>query len=212
LGVLQVVEGFEGIEPQNQSSPIPRSDAASLTVVTDFLDAALGLWDEDRCQAKSRVKVAAAMLRDFADYHAREAPRPVSVPGKGGLAPWHARKVKAFIDASLTSRIRLGDCASEARLSKSHFSRAFKATFGTTIGRYVWRRRVERAKRLMLVSHEPLSQIAVACGFGCQAHYCRVFRDVVGISPNSWRRQNTSSRWTNVAGPKKVTRPSRISA
>jgi len=158
--------------------------------VTDFLDAALRLWDEDRCQAKSQVKVAAAILRDFADCYACEAPLPAPVPGKGGLAPWQARKVKAFIDASLTSRIWLGDCASEARLSKSHFSRAFKATFGTTVGRYVWRRRVERAKRMMLVSDEPLSQIALACGFGCQAHYCRVFRDVVGISPNSWRRQN----------------------
>ena len=84
------------------------------------------------------------------------------------------------------------DCASEARLSKSHFSRAFKATFGTTVARYVLRRRVEEAKRLMLVSHDPLSQIALACGFGDQAHYCRVFRDVVGISPNSWRRQNMS--------------------
>jgi AraC family transcriptional regulator len=204
LGVVQVVEDFDGIEPQNQVSSKPRSDRPSLAVVTAFLDAALRVWDEDRRQAKSQIKVAAAMLRDFADYHTGDARLPASVQAKGGLAPWQAHKVKKFIDASLTSKIRLGDCASKACLSKSHFSRAFKATFGTTVSRYVWSRRVERAKLLMLASHEPLSQIALASGFGGQAHYCRVFRDVVGISPNSWRRQNMSPGWTNMAGPNKV--------
>jgi AraC family transcriptional regulator len=204
LGAVQVVEGLDGIEPQTQLSPKPHSDGLSLIVVTAFLDAALRLWDDDRGQAKSQVKVAAAMLRDLADYHTCGALLPGSVPAKGGLATWQARKVKEFIDASLTSRIRLGDCASKARLSKSHFSRAFKATFGTTVGRYVWCQRVERAKRLMLVSREPLSQIALTCGFGGQAHYCRVFRDVVGTSPNSWRRQNMLSRWSHMAGPKSV--------
>ena len=204
MGVLQVVESFDGTELQSQSSSKSRSDGASLTIVTAFLDTALRLWDEDRCRAKSQVQVAAAIMRDFADDHACKAPPPASVPCKGGLAPWQSRKVEEFIDASLTSRIRLGDCASEARLSKSHFARAFKATFGTTVGRYVWLRRVQRAKRLMLVSHEPLSQIALACGFGGQAHYCRVFRDVVGISPNNWRRQNMSSTSTDIITPKKL--------
>ena len=204
MGVLQVVEDFDRTELQNQLSSKSRSDGASLTAVTAFLDTALRLWDEDRCHAKSQVQVAAAMMRDFADDHACTAPLSASVPCKGGLAPWQSRKVKEFIDASLTSRIRPGDCASEVRLSKSHFSRAFKATFGTTVGRYVRLRRVQRAKRLMLMSHEPLSQTALACGFGGQPHFCRVFRDVVGISPNSWRRQNMSLRGTNITGPKKL--------
>jgi len=107
-----------------------------------------------------------------------------------GLAPWQVRKVQEFIDASLGSKIRLRDCASQTRLSASHFSRAFKATFGTTVLDYIHQRRVERAQQLMLVSEQSLSQIALSCGFADQAHYCRVFRAVAGISPNAWRRQN----------------------
>jgi AraC-like DNA-binding protein len=42
----------------------------------------------------------------------------------------------------------------------------------------------------MLLSNESLTQIALACGFADQAHYCRVFRDVVGLTPNAWRRRN----------------------
>ena len=107
-----------------------------------------------------------------------------------GLVPWQARKVREFIDGSLESKIRLQDCASKARLSASHFSRAFKATFGTTVRDYIRRRRIERAQQLMLSSDAPQSQIAVSCGFADQAHYCRVFRDVVGLSPRAWRRRH----------------------
>jgi AraC family transcriptional regulator len=41
----------------------------------------------------------------------------------------------------------------------------------------------------MLTSQQPLAQIALACGFADRARYCRVFREVVGLSPNAWRRQ-----------------------
>jgi AraC-like DNA-binding protein len=75
-------------------------------------------------------------------------------------------------------------------LSTSHFSRAFKATFGTTVLDYIHRRRVERAQQLMLVSEQSLVEIALSCGFADQAHYCRIFRTIVGLSPNAWRRQN----------------------
>jgi hypothetical protein len=113
MGVLLVVEGFDKNQQQNQLSSRLRSDRSSLTTAAASLDAALRLWDQDRCRAKSQVKAAAVMLRDLADYHACEALPPASTPGKCGLALWQACKVAKFIDASLTSRIRLGDCASQ---------------------------------------------------------------------------------------------------
>jgi AraC family transcriptional regulator len=171
-----------------------RGDAAaadcSLAVVTGFLDAALRVWDADHIQAKSQIKVAAAMLRDYTDDIVADGKPAAVVTDRCILAPWQKRKVREFIDTSLGSTIRLRDCARQARLSASYFSHAFKATFGMTPCRYIRRRRIERAQRLMLQSQEPLSQIALACGFADQAHYSRVFRDVVGFSPNAWRRRN----------------------
>ncbi|HUN39156.1 MAG TPA: AraC family transcriptional regulator [Acetobacteraceae bacterium] len=190
MGVTQMIHGYGQIHSYNQSTFDLASEHSSLAVVTGFLDAALRMWDDDRIQAKSQIKVAAAMLRSYAD-DAPAGEKPAATPSDlRGLAPWQTRKVKEFIDASLGSTIRLQDCASKARLSASYFSHAFKATFGTTVCHYIRCRRVERAQRLMLTSNEPLSQIALACGFADQAHYCRVFRDVVGLSPNAWRRRN----------------------
>lgn len=192
MNMSQIASERAQTQPFNQSACGSQSDGSSLVVVTGFLDAALRLWDDDRVSARSQIKVAAAMLRSYTNDSAADAEIPVMPDAACGLAPWQVRKVREFIETSLDAPIRLRDCASKARLSASYFSHAFKATFGTTVGHYIRRRRVERAQRLMLLSQEPLSQIALACGFADQAHYCRVFRDIVGLSPNVWRRRNTT--------------------
>jgi transcriptional regulator GlxA family with amidase domain len=180
-------------DPQhNQTAYGPRTEHVSLTVLSELLDAALRMWDQDRVTAKSQISVAAAMSRGALTGTKDEAPRLHT----GGLAPWQAHKVAEFIDASLDSKIRLRDCAKQTRLSANYFSRAFKATFGTTVAYYIRRRRIERAQRLMLLSSMPLAQVALATGFSDQAHYCRVFRDVVGISPSVWRRKHMTMTQT----------------
>lgn len=187
MGVSQPIRNYDiDGHCSQQFSPLP--EQSSVAIAARLLGAALRIWDEDQAEAKSLIKVAAAMLRGDAD-DPPISERPTA-PVVHGLVPWQARKVQEFIDASLNSKIRLQDCASKARLSASHFSRAFKATFGTTVLDYIHRRRVRRSQQLMLVSEQPLSQIALSCGFADQAHYCRVFRAVVGLSPNTWRRQN----------------------
>jgi len=190
MGMMQIIHEDRQIHTHNQYSYDGPSEHSSLKVVSGFLDAALRMWDDDHIQAKSQIKVAAAMLRGYTDGSSGGGKQPPPLADTGGLTPWQTRKVREFIDASLESPIRLRDCATEAHLSVSYFSLAFKATFGTTVCQYIRCRRIERAQRLMLLSREPLSQIALACGFGDQAHYCRVFRDVVGVSPNAWRRRN----------------------
>lgn len=189
MGVISVLKGFDDIQPQSEILPRPMSGRSSLTDVTGVLDTALRLWDQDQVGAKSQVETAVALLRDHANdlTHTVE---PASESTKRGLAPWQARKVKKFIDASLDSRIKVADCAHVVNLSKNYFASSFKVTFGVTVSHYIRWRRIERSKRLMLLSHEPLSQIAVGCGFADQAHYCRVFREVAGVNPNTWRRQN----------------------
>jgi AraC family transcriptional regulator len=190
MGASQLTDGHARSFPPHQVMYEPHSERSSLVMVTGFLDAALRMWDEDHTKAKSQIKVAMAMLCDCTDEPPNGHSDLVASPATRGLAPWQARKVKELIEASLHSTIRLPDCARKARLSASYFSRAFKATFGSTVCDYIRRRRVERAQRLMLLSKESLSQIALACGFADQAHYCRVFRSVVGLSPSVWRRHN----------------------
>jgi len=198
MGVSQPIRNYK--VPKRRSRRLSLlSERAPVKLAIRFLDAALRIWDADQAQARSQIEVAAAMLHGTID----ELPMREMPTGRAGhgLAPWQVRKVQEFIDASLGSKIRLRDCASQTRLSASHFSRAFKATFGTTVLDYIHQRRVERAQQLMLVSEQSLSQIALSCGFADQAHYCRVFRAVAGLSPNAWRRQNIGEAPVDQAKP-----------
>ena len=111
-----------------------------------------------------------------------------SKPVRGGLATWQIRRVTAHIEADLAAKVRIRDLAGLIEVSSSHFSRAFKQSFADTPHRYVMRRRVERAKTLMLATKTSLGRIAADCGFADQPHFNRHFRRLVGENPNAWRR------------------------
>jgi AraC-like DNA-binding protein len=104
-----------------------------------------------------------------------------------GLARWQSRAAIEYINANLASQLTLAEIAKVVCLSKSHFSRAFKISHGVSPWAYIITARVERAKRMIRATREPLSQIGSACGFADQAHLCRAFRRWVGVSPGIWR-------------------------
>ena len=111
------------------------------------------------------------------------------VKHRGGLAPWQAKRLAAYIESNISLNLRVADLAGIAQLSISHFSRAFRKSFGQSPLAYVKVQRMRHAQVIMLNTREPLSQVALACGMSDQAHFTRVFRRVVGISPSVWRRQ-----------------------
>ena len=108
---------------------------------------------------------------------------------QGGLACWQAKRVAAFVEAHLGTSFQVGDLARVVQLSTSHFSRAFKKSFGETPRGYVMRQRMHHAQVIMLSSQEPLVKIALDCGMADQSHFSRVFRRVVGVTPAAWRRR-----------------------
>jgi AraC-like DNA-binding protein len=108
--------------------------------------------------------------------------------GRSHLAPWQARRVIEFVEANFAGPIALEDLAHVARLSVSHFSKAFRLDFGLPPHGYIVRRRIEQAQKMMLLTDEPLALIALACGLADQSHLTRLFHRIVGVSPASWRR------------------------
>jgi AraC-like DNA-binding protein len=93
-----------------------------------------------------------------------------------------------MIKGRLGDRLSLDDLAAVTRLSRSHFARAFKATFDQTPHAYLTEQRITAAQLAMVSDDRPLSEIALACGFADQAHFTRAFRKVVGRPPHLWRR------------------------
>jgi AraC family transcriptional regulator len=158
---------------------------ALVSSVVTLLDTAKLEIDENREAAKATLGRASLLLRVEIER------RPVTQNRAQGrsLLPWQARRVREYIETHFGTRILISNLSAVAKRSEAHFARAFKQTFGLTPHTYLMRRRVEFASHLMRVSDDSLSDIAGACGFTDQAHFCRLFRKCVGQSPAAWRRE-----------------------
>jgi AraC family transcriptional regulator len=161
---------------------IQEADSTPFAILAAMLEDAANSIDRDIGFALDRIVAVRDMLLG---RQSKAVPQPES----GGLAPWQARQVAAYVDAHLDATISNDDLAAVARLSTGHFCRAFRQTFGTTPHAFVMQRRVDNASTMMMRSSEPLAIIAAACGFTDQAHLSRLFRRLKGDSPATWRRQ-----------------------
>jgi transcriptional regulator GlxA family with amidase domain len=118
---------------------------------------------------------------------------------RGGLAPWQKRKIERHLTENLERSIPMEELAGEVKLSVSHFCRAFKKSFGETPHTYLVQLRLALARRLMLTTGDPLSQIALSCGFADQAHLSKLFRRILNDTPNAWRRRNLTNSHAEAA-------------
>jgi transcriptional regulator GlxA family with amidase domain len=104
-----------------------------------------------------------------------------------GLPPRAKRRVLEYVVTHLNENITNDALAQVAGLSLCHFARMFKQTVGISPHRYVLQCRVEWARELLAGTDMPLSEIAIVTGFSDQSHYTRWFREIVGVTPGSYR-------------------------
>jgi len=115
-------------------------------------------------------------------------PRPEE-PGIG-LPPRMYRRVNEYIDAHLDSALGIPELAQTLKMSESHFARCFRNSSGFTPHNYVMRRRLQRAKELLVQGDLPLIDIALATGFADQSHFSRRFHELTGVGPRAFRAQH----------------------
>lgn len=169
-------------------------------MVAHLLATASSTLEADRLMARTCILRAADLLGVDLNQTSKEPPPRVYLL-RGGLALWQAKLVDRYIREHSSSTIRNATLAQMVHLSLSHFSRAFRRSFAQTPRAYIEKWRVMRGQQLMLNSDLSLTQIALEIGMCDQAHFCRTFRRVVGVSPNAWRRQNLSNSAPRLTSP-----------
>ena len=112
----------------------------------------------------------------------------------GGLARWQENLAKEMLAAHLGRKLPVAQVAEACQLSRGHFSKAFKRSTGQSPHRWLVGLRVARAQALLMESARPVSEIAQACGFADQSHLTRVFTELTGMAPATWRRAHQLRR------------------
>jgi AraC family transcriptional regulator len=110
----------------------------------------------------------------------------------GGLVPRKLQRVTTYIQNHLEQALSLSTLASVAQMSPAHFARLFKQSTRRTPHRYVITCRMEEAKRLLVETDMPLSEIGPEVGCVDQSHFTALFRKHVLMTPQIYR--NTTLR------------------
>ena len=115
------------------------------------------------------------------------------IPNRAGGDIGHsgARRARDMIEARLDHVPSLHELAGHAGCHPITLTRAFRRTYGTSVGGYVRRRRVEEAGRLLQETDLPIAVVAHSCGFADQAHLTREMRKHAGYTPGALRAFKT---------------------
>jgi AraC-like DNA-binding protein len=88
------------------------------------------------------------------------------------------------------NRLSVKELAGKVCLGETHFRRIFQQIFGMSPIAFLRKRRIDRACALLRTSDLSVKEIAQQCGFGDTSFFSRVFHDIAGFTPASYRRMN----------------------
>ena len=94
---------------------------------------------------------------------------------------------KSYIDAHLLNNLSLEEICLSAGLSKYHFIRLFKTTFGISPYQYQKRKRLDVAK-LELISGKDILTVALLVGYADVPTFNKAFKLAFGVTPGSIRK------------------------
>jgi AraC-like DNA-binding protein len=99
----------------------------------------------------------------------------------------HLRRARDHIDRHYQDPLDLDQLATLAGISKFHFQRTFKATYGISPAEYLSRRRLERAQDLLRATNLTVTEVCHTVGFSSLGSFSARFRALVGESPTAFQ-------------------------
>ena len=99
----------------------------------------------------------------------------------------HLLKAKDLADGRYFEPLTVEDMARAASMSRAHFSRAFRSTFGESPHAYLLTRRLERAAALLRTTDRSVTEICFAVGLQSVGSFTTSFTRTYGMSPTAYR-------------------------
>jgi AraC family transcriptional regulator len=91
-----------------------------------------------------------------------------------------------YLHSAAEGTVNLDVLAGTACLSKYHFLRLFKLTYGVSPYQYVQQLRLDKARRLLRHSSLPVQDIALLLGFESSQSFSRLFYQREGVYPTQY--------------------------
>jgi len=99
----------------------------------------------------------------------------------------HLLRAKDLADARYFEPLSVDHMALAAGLSRAHFSREFRQTFGESPHAYLLTRRLERAAALLRTTDNSVAEICFSVGLQSVGSFTTSFKRMFGMPPSSYR-------------------------
>jgi AraC-like DNA-binding protein len=100
------------------------------------------------------------------------------------------RRALEIVAKGYSTALKDAEVAQELGLSPSHFRYLFRQQTSKPFHQYVLTYRLNRAKDLLRTTQLTIQQVAQACGFTSQAHFCRAFAKHAEMVPTAFREKH----------------------
>lgn len=112
----------------------------------------------------------------------------------------HMRRISEFIGENYIRGPSLDEAAHAVHLSRSRLCALVRQYTGTTFNMLIRELRIEDARERLVLTDDPIGQIAYGVGYQDEKYFLRAFKNSVGMTPTAYRVKQTKAMTAPVAG------------
>ncbi|MCS7463916.1 AraC family transcriptional regulator [Paenibacillus doosanensis] len=131
------------------------------------------------------LRIQAALLDVISCYIEQAVQAKPQTPSH--LSSSKLGSVLQYIDTNLQNDLSVAELAELVHHHPNYFIRFFKNHMGMTPMAFIYERRLEKAKQLLLSSDLAIGEIAQATGFHDIFHFSKSFKKRLGVAPSEFR-------------------------
>lgn len=96
-------------------------------------------------------------------------------------------QMKKYLETHYSANIKLSELAERFGISESYSRKMFLRQLKQTPKKFLQSIRVGHAKQLLVFTDMSMRDIAMACGYGDEFHFSKMFKSVTGSAPSVYR-------------------------
>lgn len=95
--------------------------------------------------------------------------------------------IKVYVDEHCSEYISLSGIAEEFGVGEKYLGKIFKKYTGENFTSYINKKRIEKAKNMLIKTKLSVKDISEMCGYGDYPYFARVFKQITGVSATELR-------------------------
>lgn len=190
-----IVFGVEGLTFQfgDQDSPLNYGYYNYSTEKKHLLNFSQLMIHEITEKKSGYERVCHALLEVLIIYITRNE-QLVLISMESTRIPKECALVKRYLDANYAQPITLDSLAESTHINKFYLSHTFTKYLGMSPITYLIQRRLQISRDMLTQTDHSIAEIASSTGFASQSYFSQIFRKFSGMSPNQYRKQNTTGK------------------